>query len=316
MGLVLIFGAAASLYLMVGPKTPKQSYQTPPAALEETISPLLEDTDKDGLTSWEEGLYKTDPKNSDTDGDGTPDGEEIKVGRDPTVASPHDGINEVKEKAAQIEAPAYNLTKSLFEDFVKERGAQMLLSKDPEKAVQIIQDKVLEYQRLGKLPKYPDTPPELPPPAIRISNDNNEMAVKKYLNDLAIILETEILPLKEDDLSVFLGMLQSGVFDRTKKLKEYSGAVERTAKKVRALEVPQNLAWFHKKEILYIESAWRDIEKFSNIDKDPLTALLAVSARKNTKIAMIKLHYGELREWLKKNNIALSPQDKSYRLAN
>jgi len=50
------------------------------------------DTDKDGLKDWEEILWKTDAKNPDSDGDGTPDGAEVIEGRDPTIAGPDDGL--------------------------------------------------------------------------------------------------------------------------------------------------------------------------------------------------------------------------------
>lgn len=53
------------------------------------------DKDNDGLLDWEESLWGTDENNSDTDGDGTSDGEEVKTQRDPTVAGPNDSQDEV-----------------------------------------------------------------------------------------------------------------------------------------------------------------------------------------------------------------------------
>jgi len=47
-----------------------------------------EDPDSDGLTNLEEYTYRTHPKNSDTDGDGYSDGEEVSTGLDPLY--PHD----------------------------------------------------------------------------------------------------------------------------------------------------------------------------------------------------------------------------------
>lgn len=45
------------------------------------------DSDTDGLKDWEEALYKTDPKNPDTDSDGTMDGAEVAVNRNPLKAN-------------------------------------------------------------------------------------------------------------------------------------------------------------------------------------------------------------------------------------
>ena len=56
--------------------------------LAETVS--RQDSDNDGLPDWEEALWKTDSHNPDTDGDGTLDGEEVKLGRNPTKKGPND----------------------------------------------------------------------------------------------------------------------------------------------------------------------------------------------------------------------------------
>ena len=48
---------------------------------------LEHDADEDNLKDWEEELWTTDPKNPDTDGDGTLDGEEIRLERNPLVAN-------------------------------------------------------------------------------------------------------------------------------------------------------------------------------------------------------------------------------------
>lgn len=48
------------------------------------------DSDQDGLSNWEEALWKTDVNNADSDGDGTSDGEEVRFQRDPTKMGPDD----------------------------------------------------------------------------------------------------------------------------------------------------------------------------------------------------------------------------------
>ena len=45
---------------------------------------VFDDPDHDGLSSWDEiHIYHTDPRNPDTDGDGFPDGVEVKSGHNP-----------------------------------------------------------------------------------------------------------------------------------------------------------------------------------------------------------------------------------------
>jgi hypothetical protein len=45
------------------------------------------DSDKDSLPDWKENLYGTNSNNSDTDGDGTSDGQEVAENRDPLKAN-------------------------------------------------------------------------------------------------------------------------------------------------------------------------------------------------------------------------------------
>lgn len=63
-----------------------------PAQISKAAEVLARDRDNDGLKDWEEELWKTDILNPDSDGDGTPDGEEIQKGRDPLKAGPEDAL--------------------------------------------------------------------------------------------------------------------------------------------------------------------------------------------------------------------------------
>lgn len=53
---------------------------------------LDKDWDDDGLNNKEESLWGTDPNNSDTDGDGYLDGEEVASGHDPLIPAPDDSL--------------------------------------------------------------------------------------------------------------------------------------------------------------------------------------------------------------------------------
>lgn len=70
------------------PKTRGQSVI--PSPQERVSSTSFADSDADGLFDWEEALWGTDAGNSDTDADGTSDGAEISLNRDPTKAGPGD----------------------------------------------------------------------------------------------------------------------------------------------------------------------------------------------------------------------------------
>lgn len=52
----------------------------------------IRDDDEDGLLNQDERLWGTNAIEADTDGDGTPDGEEIAAGRNPRQAGPDDQL--------------------------------------------------------------------------------------------------------------------------------------------------------------------------------------------------------------------------------
>lgn len=56
------------------------------------LPPPQEDPDGDGLTNADESYWDTDFQNPDTDGDGTPDGEEVKLKRNPAIPAPDDNL--------------------------------------------------------------------------------------------------------------------------------------------------------------------------------------------------------------------------------
>jgi hypothetical protein len=136
------------------------------------------DTDKDGLTDWEEVLWKTDPKNPDTDGDKTPDGEEITLGRNPLIPNtagpgkePNDKVDpEVIASNAKDEEEWNNLNETqkfsrlLFSDYIAVQPADgTTLTTDQTNqlianSIANIPDKQLEQKYITKDIKTIDNP--------------------------------------------------------------------------------------------------------------------------------------------------------------
>jgi len=99
-----------------------------------TSKNIFQDSDQDGLSNDEEALYKTDPLNKDTDGDGYMDGVEIESGYDPLKPAPGDklvagpGVRDEKETTAVAQGTV-TLT-----DQVTEQVAGLVQSKMEEDA--------------------------------------------------------------------------------------------------------------------------------------------------------------------------------------
>ena len=85
--------------------TPRKSFDAPDEYTGK-VADMKRDTDRDGLTDWQEYERQTDPENPDTDGDGRSDGDELAQGFDPTSPTPPnatpddqdgDGISDLDE---------------------------------------------------------------------------------------------------------------------------------------------------------------------------------------------------------------------------
>ncbi|MDO8483102.1 MAG: hypothetical protein Q7S86_04780 [bacterium] len=87
--LIFLGGLVYFLFYMGGTET----YVAPTVSTSSTNKLLAKDTDGDGLKDWEEQLWKSDLLKPDSDNDGTPDGLEIKNGRNPIIAGPNDKLD-------------------------------------------------------------------------------------------------------------------------------------------------------------------------------------------------------------------------------
>ena len=79
------------------------------------------DSDADGLKDWEETLWKLDPKNPDTDGNGIPDAEEVKkkmaeIDSKGEMESSGDGAAESESYTTDTETDV--LSKKLFAEYI------------------------------------------------------------------------------------------------------------------------------------------------------------------------------------------------------
>ncbi len=133
------------------------------------VAVLSTDTDKDGLKDWEEELWHTDQKVADTDGDGTLDGEEIRLGRDPVKAGPNDKLD--KETIEKKTVPGGGISWTETDKVSREFFAKYLSMRKADKPF-------TEEDGRALLAEFSNRAPETPPQ-------------RKYT-------ESDILPAKDD----------------------------------------------------------------------------------------------------------------------
>lgn len=120
------------------PKT-ETVYRTPEEeSIAKAAAILAKDTDEDGLKDWEEELWKTDPKDPDTDSDKTMDGEEIRLGRDPLKPAPDDllAAEEIATKTTlndEKSTATDNAARRFFAQYLARKRSGVPFTADEEK---------------------------------------------------------------------------------------------------------------------------------------------------------------------------------------
>ncbi|MEX0649553.1 MAG: hypothetical protein WD200_00965 [Candidatus Andersenbacteria bacterium] len=146
-------------------------------------SPAIEaeDRDKDGLPDLIENIYKSDPDNPDTDGDGTLDGDEIALQRDPTLPGPNDQFS-----------VDFITQSGIYSDTFTSRYLQTL---PPDVSRQSILDKnqVAAFVEANKGILLPDV-------AVTIVPGEGKEVVQAYLEAISATHNTAIVPITSTDI--------------------------------------------------------------------------------------------------------------------
>jgi len=149
---------------------------------------IIDDLDHDGLTGWEENIHGTDPENSDTDGDGYLDGEEVAAGYDPTKPAPNDKLN-IDSTNSQLSRPepgnltqllGYILGNQIKFDLPALAQNANSLGQSIEGA---IDDKVIKALQKASANFIAEFIPDFDKTKIEVL-DNNSATVKNYLKQI------------------------------------------------------------------------------------------------------------------------------------
>jgi len=264
---------------------------------ESIVESQAKDTDNDGLKDWEENLYKTDPLNPDTDGDGFIDGEEIDSGHNPLVKGPGD---------KQIFYPLplgdkYNITARVLSDEAIDALLESYISQKQE----YIQDhpeiedekdflastKLSTINEMGKraiadtypilIEKAGEILSEIPDifeisvndSQIRISEDNSEQIINEYITKISSVITAEDFIFKEKNIETLLRAFNTGDFDSLDKIIVVNdGHIGRLKEAI----VPSSWKEVHK-NILELSILTRNIFIcFRDAEEDFLKAHLAI----------------------------------------
>lgn len=315
-------GAAAFLVLRPAEVTHENSDRSPAAAGKalsaKNSAELDRDDDADGLKNWQEALWRTDPKNPDTDGDGTNDGSEIRAGRNPLVPGPNDKAEPGALAAGNANAEAgnsYNLTEQFLGKVeagllptLRERGANGEIS--PEAANAIL-------PAIGELdPEKVLAVPKVTAADLVRSGKSDAATIKKYFNDFAAIY-TETFPSFSRD-STTGKLIPAFPVGRGADANDPAVmfAVLRSAfSQLKNLPVPASFEDFAITELTYLRSLERIAEVLQNAERDPLAGIVAVTELQAQTELIQESRKKTLAELLARS-IAFKAGDNAYAFLN
>lgn len=228
---------------------------------------LKQDTDGDGILDWAEELLGTDPANPDSDNDGTPDGEEIKLKRDPLKNgedalsfSENNGEKKLSGLSAQIAggiAGEYLLLKG-------KNGA------DQEEIISTLTQQIIS--RINTNGGLRD-----------VFTENNITIIPTdaktayaYANDLGVILQKNFLNTQIGEIILLNEILENKQTERLKEFEKYEQAYANAVRELRLLPAPASFASTHLMLLNNFSNLASINNAFSNFEKDPASALLYV----------------------------------------
>lgn len=233
---------------------------------------LIEDDDKDGLKNWEEQIYQTDPKNADTDRDGTNDGDEINQGRDPLKKGPDDKI-EIKSEIKESETKT-NLTNQFAETFLREPVTQIIAGGKPNintRLVEAYTDQLLSKSILDGAPKVNES-------GLKKNPVNSLENIQAYLQNFEKIWKNNIAPL-EKELDITVTAFQEQNYSDLPKLEKNIAAYQKTIDEIKLLFAPASVWNFHVGILDFLYKIKLSAELMKEAEKDPLKAMLAIKDR-------------------------------------
>jgi len=216
---VLVLSGIAVLIIALNvKKTPvEEGSNTVESTSEKITVDYDKDSDSDSLKDWEEALWKTDPEVADTDKDGTSDGEEVKVGRDPRVGGPKDTLQ-------------YNI------GVKTEKGSEEIKKSEPKNTEVVVIPKPQGLSETQILKNYGNTV------AILLKN------FSKFTDELSVLQDViqdtndtnveRLLLIKSKYQSLAIALQSVPVPDKTKKV--HNTLIEAEVSHIRAVETLMN----------------------------------------------------------------------------
>lgn len=219
-----------------------------------TDSTAPADRDQDGLPDEFEKFYHTNERDTDTDGDGVSDLQEITRGRDPSIAGTQDESRPPTGKnVTALDTHTQRYLATLPEDIAREE----ILNKDRLEAF-------VALNRGTLLPAVAEPTVQPTPP----SKEN----IEAYLNHISSAHNTELSAVTNSDVEkAFTAHLQL----QAQEFASLITKLERNVLVVKSVAVPSEVVELHKKLVAASQALLTNAQQLQAVDDDFVGGLIA-----------------------------------------
>ncbi len=319
-GLIMLVAVGAAAFLMFRPKevTHRNNDRQQAAAVQglsaKNSAEFDSDDDNDGLKNWEEALWGPDPKNADTDADGTPDGAEIAQNRDPTKPGPNDRATPLAERLAELDPSGEepNLTAELA---AKIKGAVSpdLLSRIKNGARPEDLGELFSSISTSNVEKIFGPIETVKVKELAVSPANDAEAVRRYFNAVYDVYTETLVKLPADDLSILVLAVQANDFSKLGQIDAVIAVLDQSIRRVKEIAVPKGYEDFALAELNYLLRTRRLVSLFRRADQDPLAAMIAAQLRVDLMREVRRFHE-ETGQALAQKGITFDTAEGGYQL--
>ncbi len=222
------------------------------------VSGAEEDIDGDGLSATFESFYNTDPNNSDTDGDGALDLEELQLGRDPTKPAVSEGSDKLGPITGSLVPDLGTYTQKYLASLPADIDRANILSKEQ---LEIF----IEQERGELLPQIPDS-------SLQINPATGKTEVSAYLDSISPGHNKALRPVTNDDVETALtAQLQLNI----EPMKIVVEALEQNLGTLKALKIPAEVVDLHRTLLAATQALLSNVKLLRDIDNDFVGGLIA-----------------------------------------
>ncbi len=220
----------------------EQSLKTQDVALStstlDTIDFTDRDSDSDGLPDWEERLYGSDPFKTDSDGDGTLDGVEVRIERNPALPNTAKKGEQPNDSLSIVRDPHFATSSTDILGIQKEFFAKFLATQSKEIRATTYRDLLKGFDAKKYLPKTDVV-------GLNVSSDNSIDGMRTYGNAFGILIRKYTVRAHRTEEEILSDALTNKDSAALKELQLPAVTYRNFANDLRALQVPSSLAKQH-----------------------------------------------------------------------